>query len=443
MELIETKCPNCGSEIQINKEEKTGVCVHCNSTFLVDDAIKKYITNNSYNIEHATIIKNDFGDDVLRNEVDKYIAQYNLGNFDMLEEIVDELKKEFPHKGLARIVILHYQMTYFFAEIGGLEIFKKEFETIEERYNNYNPKKSKHVPPLTSFLSKADIVEMQYYEDIDDLMTDEEKESYDDIVNTTIGYITKLNYIKSFNDKMREKFKPFENTLEQKKLRKEQRKLIYQKLKKYRFLVAFVSVIVVISMVTLINFCTLQAIKSKREFISVSNLNYLDSPIKMNSNGVIDTKKYGSYNVTFKKVASYKITGRVAGTHKYLIPIELENQIFNFVVALTWGDFSSSETTKSIQWAYSLFDNNFTYKQIRGDINYYLSTNKLVPANKDVKKLFKVIKSDDVIQIEGYLVNILAQSNDKMKSINTSTTLADQYVEYIYVTSIKWVNQNP
>ena len=419
MELIETKCPNCGSEIQINKEEKTGVCVHCNSTFLVDDAIKKYITNNSYNIEHATIIKNDFGDDVLRNEVDKYIAQYNLGNFDMLEEIVDELKKEFPHKGLARIVILHYQMTYFFAEIGGLEIFKKEFETIEERYNNYNPKKSKHVPPLTSFLSKADIVEMQYYEDIDDLMTDEEKESYDDIVNTTIGYITKLNYIKSFNDKMREKFKPFENTLEQKKLRKEQRKLIYQKLKKYRFLVAFVSVIVVISMVTLINFCTLQAIKSKREFISVSNLNYLDSPIKMNSNGVIDTKKYGSYNVTFKKVASYKITGRVAGTHKYLIPIELENQIFNFVVALTWGDFSSSETTKSIQWAYSLFDNNFTYKQIRGDINYYLSTNKLVPAN------------------------ILAQSNDKMKSINTSTTLADQYVEYIYVTSIKWVNQNP
>ena len=165
MELIESKCPNCGSEIQINKEEKTGVCVHCNSTFLVDDAIKKYITNHSYNIEHATIIKNDFGDDVLKNEVDKYIAQYNLENYDMLEPIVEKLKEEFPHKGLARIVILHYQMALFFAEIGGYDLFIKEYESIEARYNNYLPKKAKHIPPTTKFLLSKDLIELQYFEE--------------------------------------------------------------------------------------------------------------------------------------------------------------------------------------------------------------------------------------------------------------------------------------
>ena len=41
MRLTSAKCPNCGADIRVNKEEEKTVCEYCNSEVLVEDAIAK------------------------------------------------------------------------------------------------------------------------------------------------------------------------------------------------------------------------------------------------------------------------------------------------------------------------------------------------------------------------------------------------------------------
>lgn len=41
MRLTSAKCPNCGADIRVNKEEEKTVCEYCNSEVLIEDAIAK------------------------------------------------------------------------------------------------------------------------------------------------------------------------------------------------------------------------------------------------------------------------------------------------------------------------------------------------------------------------------------------------------------------
>lgn len=440
MELIDSKCPNCGAEITLNREEKTAICSHCNSSFLVDDAIKKYVTNNSYNIAHATIIKSDFSDEALENEIDKYIAQFNLDNYDKLTDIVENLKDKFPHKGLARIAILHYQFTTLIIDIQGENIFIDESNAIEERYNNYNPRKIRHKPPYSSFIDKLDIIEIQYADDLDEILTDENRTSYDDIVNTTLDYIERYKKIVLYNQKIEEKYKPFENIVEYRKQKKARRKQAVAKIKKYRFLVLFVAVITALIFAASSFLITRNNLMAKRYFVKVSNVNRLDFPIKSSATGTIPIE-YGQTSITLTKLYSYKITGRVAGKHSFM-QFGTKNKLQPVIIGLTWGDYSSKELTKKVDWKYSIFSEQTTYKQIGLDLERNFSSNKLIPADDNIRDLFKVIRENDIIQIEGFLVNILINSGDKIERISTSTVLDDSIYEIIYVTNIKWISSN-
>lgn len=40
MELIAAKCPNCGSDVQVNPDERTTVCDYCGGTIIIKEAIK-------------------------------------------------------------------------------------------------------------------------------------------------------------------------------------------------------------------------------------------------------------------------------------------------------------------------------------------------------------------------------------------------------------------
>lgn len=440
MELIDSKCPNCGAEVKLNREEKTAICTHCNSSFLVDDAIKKYVTNNSYNIAHATIIRNDSVDDDLYNEIDKYIAQYNLKNYDKLEDIVENLKDKFPHKGLARIAILHYDFVLAFCAIGDEQKFHDEADTIEEKFINYTPKKYKHTPPYTPFLSKLDNIEHQYAEDLDDLLTDNDKSTYDDLVNTTLGYLKKYNRIIFFNKKMCEKYEPFENTLAQKVLKREKKKQRSQKFKKHRLLIIFVVVLVALAIALSSHFIGINNIRSKRSYFEAYNVERLSFPIQATTSGNV-TLEYGNTDVLISKRAYYTITGRVAGKHSFL-QVGVKNKVLPVIVGLSWGEYSSKELSQKIQWKYSIFSNSTSYKILGPDLKSNFSTNMLIPANDEVRDFLKAIKENDIIQIEGFLADVSFVSEKKTSTMATSTSLTeDNLAEIIYVTSIKWCKE--
>lgn len=46
MPLISLNCPNCGGSLQVNNEKKTCVCTHCDSPFLVEEAINNTVNYN-------------------------------------------------------------------------------------------------------------------------------------------------------------------------------------------------------------------------------------------------------------------------------------------------------------------------------------------------------------------------------------------------------------
>lgn len=200
MKLIDAKCPNCGSTIKINADEKTAVCEHCNSKFLVDENVT--ITNNY-------IVKNDFSNEALFNEIDKYIAQFSLNKFDELYTIAENLKSKFPHKGIARICILHSQFIKLILKYGSEEDFKNEVEKTALACKKYKPKSYKNPPPFSKYLDN-DFIDLSYSEDIDEILTETEYEKYEILIESTKEYIDIYNQILSYNKQMLDKFSPYQ-----------------------------------------------------------------------------------------------------------------------------------------------------------------------------------------------------------------------------------------
>lgn len=50
MKLIPARCPNCGADIEVNKDNQTTKCQYCNSRIIIDDAIAKYKIEVSGNV---------------------------------------------------------------------------------------------------------------------------------------------------------------------------------------------------------------------------------------------------------------------------------------------------------------------------------------------------------------------------------------------------------
>ena len=445
MELIDAKCPNCGSEIKIDKNQKSGVCTHCNSNFLIEDAVKNYITNNSYNINHATIIKSDFSDDVLYNEVDKYIAQFELNNVDKLDDIVEELKTKFPHKGLARIVILHYEFSCLILTNGTEDDFNKEYESIEEVCKNYNPKSYKHTPPISKyFLDDTENIEIQYADEIESMLSEEEKNRYPELIERTLDYTNKYLFMFEFNKQMYQKFEPIKDKLEKKANKIKKKRDNIQKKAIIKFSIIIVSIILIITLLSIMFVRTY--FLTERPFSNASNINYLESPkiTEISSNISPTYKEIGKNDVAIYYSKEFSISGRVIGKRTFL-PLDIDKKIMTTSICLGWGELTSKEKTKKIEWKCSLLTGeiDYSWNPSLGDEDFvynYSSTNKLIPADDYVATCLRTIRKNDIVQINGYLVNVISTSNKgKIDNWSTSLSINDETPEIIYVTSVTWL----
>ena len=435
MEFIDTKCPNCGAELRINKEEKTGFCSHCNSSFLIEDAIKNYVTNNSYKIEHATILNSE-GDVVLYNEVDRYIALCSLEDYDRLESVVENLKTQFPHKGIARIVVLNYEFLEFFSKVG-IDQFKTEANEIELRYNSYEPKSYKNPPPHTSFFDDLGKIELKYSENIDELLTEAEKEKYSNLVQSTKDNLSDYIKICLYNDKMDEKFAPFREKYNKKQARK--RKFKEKPLLKIGFFALIaVALVCVISLVVFAS----NYIFFRKSYASISDINNLDAPVKTTASTSVFVKEISGASVIFEPKYSYTITGRVTGK-KSLFSFDVDTKIMPTMLFLTWGALSTKEKTSQISWSCNLKGQpSYSWNLKLGTSDYistYSSNNRLAPADNHVKKAIMNIKKNDVVQIKGYLVDVRIKNKDSYYRYTTSTSLFDDSYEIVYVTEVLWI----
>ena len=84
MPLVPAKCPECGGNINIESEQRLGVCEYCKQPFVVQEAINHF--NTTYNITNNNEIKTDVVNIYQKEEKDfiiragileKYIGEYD------------------------------------------------------------------------------------------------------------------------------------------------------------------------------------------------------------------------------------------------------------------------------------------------------------------------------------------------------------------------------
>ena len=122
MKLVETKCPNCGAALQVEKRNNKVKCDYCNSTFLLDD-------ENTINVKHMQVGQ--------ISEEQEYIkAKTNLDklkNYDEAYKIYLSLSKRYVDDSEVWIGLLRSLTKDFSYKYATLE-----FRNLYQKYwNNY------------------------------------------------------------------------------------------------------------------------------------------------------------------------------------------------------------------------------------------------------------------------------------------------------------------
>lgn len=65
MPLMPAKCPECGGLVEVNSENRAGLCQHCRQPFVVEDAINTF--NNYFNVTNNYNTTNNYGDGAIIN----------------------------------------------------------------------------------------------------------------------------------------------------------------------------------------------------------------------------------------------------------------------------------------------------------------------------------------------------------------------------------------
>jgi len=175
-------------------------------------------------------------------------------------------------------------------------------------------------------------------------------------------------------------------------------------------------------------------------------INVLIEPIqnKIKSGEVEEIKLTTDKNkYSLKPMAHYDISALVVGKRRYSDP---QSDISKFDLALIWGDLTSKENlglvsyTQSNRW-YHFWTENIDVLSVK-HVSEGSANNHIIPANQNIEEAVELIRKNDEIRLQGYLVNVHASFiEDEERGFNTRTSLrrtdtGDGSCEVIYVTKL-------
>jgi hypothetical protein len=151
-------------------------------------------------------------------------------------------------------------------------------------------------------------------------------------------------------------------------------------------------------------------------------------------------REKNSFNL--KPVAQYVISARVVSTRSYshgwessLSPVDL---------ALVWGELGSKKHDRYIsyrqrnRWYYYRYSEGFPFP--REYIINHSCNNHMIPATDNIRRALKTVKKNDLVSIEGYLVNVTGKIRGRDVWWSTSTSRSDSgdhSCEIIYIEKIR------
>lgn len=146
-------------------------------------------------------------------------------------------------------------------------------------------------------------------------------------------------------------------------------------------------------------------------------------------------------------VAKYTISGRIVSTRLYRPGWDfgLAAELSPVDFAMTWGDLANPETDKFIRYDHGQRFMHFYYNPSTVPFKQeYLiehsSNTHLIPASPTVDRVIKTVKKNEVVVLDGYLVNMTSHQKRGVYTWSTSLTRKDTgggACELMYVTQVR------
>jgi hypothetical protein len=192
--------------------------------------------------------------------------------------------------------------------------------------------------------------------------------------------------------------------------------------------------------------CTIIDIRPEPSSISLEPINSNADPFQETYKEETETpiiKKIGGRQTLIIPKADYRIAGRVVSKRHYYM--DWSSKLSPVDLAIAWGPMASTQFDKYVSYSHS--DRYYSYRY-SGDfpedpsvIAKHSANEHLIPANTHIEKTLKSIKVDEIVEIEGFLVNVDGDNGrDGTMSLQTSLTRDDTGAgacEIIYVTKVR------
>lgn len=158
----------------------------------------------------------------------------------------------------------------------------------------------------------------------------------------------------------------------------------------------------------------------------------------------INNKKY--VDIQFIPKAYYKTAARIASKKKYN---DYGSGIIKYDFALVWGKYADKEEMKKVKYTqgnrWYFFRVNLNTDTRVEDISANSANTHVIASSENIKKAFEKLKKNDIIELEGYLVNIKWKNNKNYDFYwNTSLSRNDTGAgacEVMYVNKVKIGNK--
>ncbi|MBE5869982.1 MAG: hypothetical protein E7294_01785 [Lachnospiraceae bacterium] len=166
------------------------------------------------------------------------------------------------------------------------------------------------------------------------------------------------------------------------------------------------------------------------------------------------TKEIGGYQMQILYKYSYDITALVVHTKTYggALSFSVGDKLAPKDLALAWGKVAEYNDRIDFHWNQLSRWVTFEVDDIReldpvgglDGVSKSSSNNHIIPADKNVKKEIRKIKTGDHIRLKGYLVNVVGyKGEDTTFTWHSSTSrddTGDGACELIYVTEVQWLD---
>lgn len=153
------------------------------------------------------------------------------------------------------------------------------------------------------------------------------------------------------------------------------------------------------------------------------------------------TKLYSKAGHQIEAIANFKIQARVLSAAQYRQGREA--QISPVDLALGWGKMASRDLLSKVDVSQADRFASMRYDPTSGidvtDIVHHSSNMHMIPSSGAVQKTLKAVRKGQVVQIEGYLVNIRHEDGWRWLTSTSRTDMGDGACEIILVTSVKVV----